>query len=232
MLLYIIRHGDPIYDPDSLTELGKIQAQAVAKRLALHGIDKIYSSPLIRAQQTAEPTSVLLKKEIQIEEWTSENVASKYFWDRREGKNGWIMVTCKEHFYSSVKKYGFKWYDDPCYEGIPVKEGYETFLKNSDSFFLRHGYIHDKEGGCYIAQNPTDERIAVFCHQGFGVSWLGTLLDIPLPLIWSNFDFNHTGVTVVDFSGKKCIPKVLTLSNDSHLYKEGLPTKYNNSFYI
>ena len=26
MLLFVVRHGDPIYDPDSLTPLGKLQA--------------------------------------------------------------------------------------------------------------------------------------------------------------------------------------------------------------
>ena len=79
MLLYIVRHGDPIYNPDSLTELGKLQADAVAKRLAVHGIDEIYSSPLFRAQFTANPTAVLTKKEVQIEEWMSENLAARDF---------------------------------------------------------------------------------------------------------------------------------------------------------
>ena len=49
MLLYIIRHGDPNYNPDSLTERGKLQAAALAKRLARYGVDRIYSSPLKRA---------------------------------------------------------------------------------------------------------------------------------------------------------------------------------------
>ena len=56
MLFFYIRHGDPIYDPDSLTELGKKQADAVSKRLALYGIDKIYASSSNRAIQTAKPT--------------------------------------------------------------------------------------------------------------------------------------------------------------------------------
>ena len=60
MLLYIVRHGDPIYNPDSLTPKGHLQAKALAKRFALHGLDKIYSSPLIRAQQTAKPTCDIL----------------------------------------------------------------------------------------------------------------------------------------------------------------------------
>lgn len=55
MLLYIIRHGDPIYAPDSLTPKGHLQAAALAKRLAVHGLDKIFASPLVRAQQTAKP---------------------------------------------------------------------------------------------------------------------------------------------------------------------------------
>lgn len=39
MILYYIRHADPIYDPDSLTPLGIRQAEALAKRLALYGVE-------------------------------------------------------------------------------------------------------------------------------------------------------------------------------------------------
>ena len=60
MLLFYIRHGDPIYDPDSLTPLGQEQAKALAKRLIVHGVDKVYSSPSNRARMTAQPLSVLL----------------------------------------------------------------------------------------------------------------------------------------------------------------------------
>ena len=60
MLLYIIRHADPIYNPDSLTELGHKQAEALAKRLAVNGLDRVYSSPNMRAQMTAKPACELL----------------------------------------------------------------------------------------------------------------------------------------------------------------------------
>ena len=33
MIFFYVRHGDPIYNPDSLTPLGERQAEAVAKRL-------------------------------------------------------------------------------------------------------------------------------------------------------------------------------------------------------
>jgi hypothetical protein len=47
-------------------------------------------------------------------------------------------------------------------------------------------------------------------------------------------DIGLTGMTVIEFAdrGGYAIPKVLTYSNDSHVYKEGLPTKYNNYIYI
>lgn len=79
MLLFIVRHGDPIYNPDSLTPKGHLQAKALAKRFGMHGLDKIYASPLIRAQQTAQPTAELLGLPIEIEEWTSESLAANSF---------------------------------------------------------------------------------------------------------------------------------------------------------
>ena len=44
MLFFYIRHGDPIYQPDSLTPLGEYQAEAVKSRLGQFGLDKIYAS--------------------------------------------------------------------------------------------------------------------------------------------------------------------------------------------
>ena len=59
--IYIVRHGQSeANDPDrygldtNLTEKGKQQAKAIAQRLKHHHFDAIYSSPLIRAKETAE----------------------------------------------------------------------------------------------------------------------------------------------------------------------------------
>ena len=53
MIITFIRHGHPNYKHDCLTELGHNQAIAAAERLANEGIEKLYASPLGRAQQTA-----------------------------------------------------------------------------------------------------------------------------------------------------------------------------------
>ena len=55
MRLILVRHGEPDYERDCLTEKGSRQAEIVAGRLLKEGIEEIYSSPLGRARQTAQP---------------------------------------------------------------------------------------------------------------------------------------------------------------------------------
>jgi probable phosphoglycerate mutase len=56
MKILIIRHGDPNYEIDGLTEKGKIEAELLSKRITKERIDAFYCSPLGRARLTAAPT--------------------------------------------------------------------------------------------------------------------------------------------------------------------------------
>lgn len=87
MILIFVRHGDPIYHPDSLTSLGKRQAEAVAKRIALYGIDRLFSSTSNRAIQTAQPTSELTEKEIELLDFCNEKYAGDEF------SIGWVCYS-------------------------------------------------------------------------------------------------------------------------------------------
>ena len=53
MKILIIRHGEPDYSIDSLTEKGWREAELLSRRLAPLGIRDFYVSPLGRAQDTA-----------------------------------------------------------------------------------------------------------------------------------------------------------------------------------
>ena len=55
MKLFIIRHGDPNYALDTLTERGWREAELLRDRLMRENITKVYLSPLGRAQDTAKP---------------------------------------------------------------------------------------------------------------------------------------------------------------------------------
>ena len=54
MRILIIRHGDPDYERDTLTEKGHREAALLAKRYKDEKIDYFYSSPLGRAKHTCE----------------------------------------------------------------------------------------------------------------------------------------------------------------------------------
>ncbi len=237
MLLYIIRHGDPIYNPDSLTPKGHLQAKALAKRLAVHGLDRIYASPLIRAQQTATPTAELLGLPIQTEDWTSESrtAADFYIHDDERKLHGWIFHTNHDDLRTNTTSNCTidNWHTFPPFTEYPEKNfkaGYQRIIDASDEFLARHGY--KREGAVYKITNPNEERIAVFCHQGFGTTWLSHLLNIPPQLFWRSFDLSHSSVTVLTFSNREngfTSPMCLQLSDLSHIYREGLPFMYNNS---
>ena len=64
--LLIVRHGDPDYELDSLTETGKREAKLLAERLKDEKIDYVYSSPLGRAKLTCEIAAKSMGKEKEI----------------------------------------------------------------------------------------------------------------------------------------------------------------------
>lgn len=236
MLLYIIRHGDPIYDPDSLTEKGKQQAQALARRLSVHGLDELYASPLIRARQTAQPTCDLLGIEAKIEEWTSENLAwadlSGPF--REDGSHCWAFhVPSVRYKTPEMLALGERWYEAEPFCRTNAKAGYERIQRESDDFLARLGY--HREGLLYRAERPNEKRVAVFCHQGFGTTWLSHLLMVSPPLFWASFDMNHSSVTILHFGEPTeglVAPKCIALSDTSHLYADRLPLQFCNELDI
>lgn len=232
MLLFYIRHGDPIYDPDSLTPLGRRQAEAVSKRLALYGIDEIYASSSNRARETAQPTAELTKKPVQILDWCNESYVGQEFYTHNEtGEWRWLFQDeiCRKLFASQeVLSLGQTWYEHKVFSAPHIKKGVERVQRETYAFLKTLGYEHDEKESFYHAVAPNEKRIALFAHEGFGMAFLSTVLDIPYSVFSTRFGLTHSGMSVVRYAGEKeVIPCLLQLSNDSHLYKEGLPTRYN-----
>lgn len=234
MLLFFVRHGDPVYVPDSLTPLGRRQAEAVAKRLARYGLDKIYVSSSARAIQTSEPTCEMLKMQSTVLDWCNESHAwAELAFSANGGEYRWVFQqeSYRRLFVSpEIYALGEVWYDHPSFEGTKVKEGTLRIQRETDAFMKALGYVHDREQKLYVSERENDSRVALFAHQGFGLAFLSALLDIPYPLFSTRFDMGHTGMTVIEFSpvAGECVPQILQLANDAHLYAEGLPTDYQN----
>jgi len=237
MILYYIRHGDPIYNPDSLTPLGERQAEAVAKRLANCGLDEIYASTSNRAILTATPTAEILKKEIKLVDFANEGHVSKELVYVDNGKRSWLFHNkriVKLFNSNEIRTLGDEWYTHPEFKDYDYKKGIDRIYRESDAFFKNLGYEHIPYTGQYKVINSNSKRIALFAHQSFGLAFLSCLLDIPYPMFSTHFDINHSCVTVINFQEADgvAIPVVYTHSNDSHLFSEGLPTNYNNEIKI
>ena len=230
MLLYVIRHGDPVYNPDSLTEKGLQQAEALGHRLAVHGLDRVFCSPMNRALQTAAPACRLLGLEPETEDWTSEELAWKEFTVTENGRRIWCFNLQNTSYKTpETLALGANWFETEPFCRTNAREGFSRIQNASDEFLGRLGYR--RNGPVYRIEQPNEQRIAVFCHQGFGSVWLSQLLAIPTPLFWSAFRMNHSSVTILHFrnySNGLTAPVCINFSDISHLYAAKLPLQFCN----
>ena len=235
MLLYFIRHGDPIYAPDSLTPLGQRQAEAIGKRLSVYGLDRIYASSSNRAMLTAQPVCELLKKEMTVLDWCNE----AHVWEELtvqengRGKNWGFCDTDYRRIFLSreIAALGEDWPTHPAFDKYPgFAAGTARVKKETYAFLAQLGYEYDEESGLYHAVRPNAERVALFAHEGFGLAFLSRVLGIPYPVFSARFRIGHTGMTVLHFSETEplTMPEVLMMAADGHIYGENLPTNYKN----
>ena len=231
MLLYIIRHGDPDYSTDTLTEKGILQAEAVGKRLAATGMDKIYSSPMGRARQTAEPLCRIQGMKYEVEDWTHE-IEDERLTPFPDGVMKSISLV-QNTYYRENGGISLD-YDHACecvgIRDSGMKQKVREIEEQGNIFLEKLGY--KKDGDNYKILRKNEDRVALFCHAAFSRAWLSTLLHIPLHIMWSSFEYTHTGVTVVEFANNPngvTAPRCLIYSDISHLYAENLPLYYNNS---
>lgn len=238
MLLYYIRHGDPIYTPDSLTPKGEQQSAALVHRLCRFGLNEIYVSSSNRAQMTAAPTCKELDITPTVLDWCKESYAFREFSvPDGDDRHHWVFQDaeyCRLMVSPEIRKLGDEWYRHEAFANGRFEQGIRRVQKETDAFMAQLGYRHCKEGGYYEAERPHERRVALFAHQGIGLAFLSCLLDIPYPAVCTHFDMGHTGVTVIEFREENgiSIPRVLQLSNDSHLYRSGMPTDYQNRIFL
>ena len=230
MFLYIIRHGDPDYTTDSLIPRGRAQAMAVAQRLKDAEITKVYSSPLGRAIQTAEPTARLLGLDIGIEPWAAEVGADGYMSDFPDGQQTPISLIQNTYFRENGNQdLGYeRAFESTGFSTSGMKQAAKIIEEGGREFLARHGYV--EENGVYRIAEPNDERIALFCHGTMGRIWISQLLHIPINIMWAGFRYTHTGVTVIEFRNNEngvTAPVMKCYSDMSHLAAAGLDMLYD-----
>ncbi len=174
MKIWIIRHGDPDYSIDSLTEKGWEQARLLAPYLSAYHFDEIYLSPFGRAKDTAKPYFELAgRKEDGIIDWLKE---APWVWDRKPD-----IWTKNPDCYDPEK-----WIDTPEMDAAEFKDYYKSVEESLYKFLEERGYA--KEGGYFKTDGFKNERsVLFFCHLGLGSFLLSRLINVSPAVMWQNF---------------------------------------------
>ncbi len=220
MKLLIIRHGDPNYEIDSLTEKGWKEAEMLAERIAPLDIKAYYVSPLGRARDTASLTLKKAGREAEVLPWARE-YNTRILGENGERRIPWDMLPEK---WTAVPEYydKDKWYNVPVMKEAGMEEGLRWVWDGLDQLLARHGY--KREGMYYRAENPNEDTIAIFCHFGVECVMLGHLLGISPMALWHGFMAAPTSVTTVNTEERRdgiASFRVSAFGDISHLYVKG-----------
>lgn len=230
MRLLIIRHGDPDYTIDSLTEKGRREADLLRDRLIRLDVAAFYCSPLGRARATATPTLTALGREATVCDWLREfdghavdpaTGETTYPWDRMPA-----FINANEDYFDPKK-----WLETPFFGSGDVPEKYAAVCCGIDELLARHGYVH--EGHIYRVERENTDTIVLFCHFAVECVILSHLLGIsPVPL-WQGFVALPTSVTTLATEEREQGIASLRCSGFgdlSHLYAGSEPASFQARF--
>lgn len=228
MELWIIRHGDPDYVHDSLTEKGIREAELLAERLSKYNIKAFYCSPLGRAQKTASYTLKKMGRTAETLPWVREFEGTV-----REG----IKKTCcwdrKPDYWSRIDDYYDydKWIDVDLMKKNKVKKYLDKVYSGIDELLEKHGYV--KNGRIYDAVNSNHDIVVLFCHFGVEAVILSRIFSISPMIMWHNFRALPTSVTRLVTEEReqgKAIFACLQYGDLSHLYAGDEPPSFQARF--
>lgn len=194
MKIIMVRHAEPDYEHDSLTEKGFKEAELLKEYLKTIKIDEFYCSPLGRAIRTSEPTLKLFGKTAKILPFLEEFPARVT--DPQTGKIrlGWdFLPSYWTAFPESFDK--DKWFDLPVMKTGNIMQLHKRVTKAFDGFLEEHGY--KRQGNYYKAVRPNKDTLLFFCHFGIECVLLGHLIGVSPMVLWHGFVGLPTSITTI-----------------------------------
>ena len=198
MRMIFIRHGDPDYEHDTLTQKGWREAKLLAERVAGWKITDLYVSPLGRAQDTASLSLKALGRTARTLPWLREFRAPVNDPKRGDGVIPWDFYPGDwTRIPQMYDKDGFA--DTPIMKSGHVKEEFAQVCRGLDALLEEYGYV--REGNLYRTDAgkaaDRDATIVLFCHMGVTLYLMGHLLGISPVALTSGFFLAPTSVTVL-----------------------------------
>lgn len=246
MRLLFIRHGDPDYENDTVTEKGKREVELLAKRAESLELGNCFVSPLGRARDTAAPSLKSTGKTAETLDWLEEFPAKidlnkvphliKAYPDTKM-KDGrylpriiWDVVPSywTEHSeYSDAEK----WRASEISRNSDLVETYDRVTEAFDRLLEEHGYV--REGAHYRVERESEETLTFFCHFGVSCVLLSHLWSVSPFVLWHSLALAPSSVTeIITEEREKGIAyfRGLKIGDISHLYAGHEPASFAARF--
>ncbi len=214
MRIIFVRHGEPDYERDCLTQTGRQQAAAAAERLKGEGIERIYSSPMGRARETASFTADALGLPVTILDfmheisWGGPGVPFEgHPWTVSDR-----MISLEDFdFYSQ------NWREHPYFANNGATAAMDMIAGRFDELLLTLGYRH--EGTRFLCETDRAQTVALFSHGGSGACALAHLLSLPFPYVCTVLPYEFTSVIILEFPvrrGEYVHPRIELFNDTAH----------------
>lgn len=223
MRLIFVRHGEPDYEKDCITENGILQAKNTAKRLTGEDIKAVFASPMGRAVATAkfiaddhglETQKLPFMHEI---DWgdLDENVPDdkKLPYDGHPWTIGHIYLSESEENVASPK-----WYEHHLFKDNKLITYYNLISKEFDKFLESYGIV--RRNNLYFCDKECNDTIVLVAHGGSGSIMFSHVLSLPLPFVLTSMPYGVCSVSILEFSpanDKVIIPRLELFNDMRHL---------------
>lgn len=231
MRLLIVRHGDPDYSIDSLTEKGWKEAEYLSERLSKLDVKDFYVSPLGRAKDTASFTLKKMNRTAVECDWLREFdvlIDRPDVTDRQKRLWDWLPQdwTQDERFYQYDH-----WYENERFQQSDVKRYYDHVTGKFDKLLAEHGYV--REGHYYRVEKPNEDTLVFFCHFGLECVLLAHLIGASPMVLWHGFCAAPSSVTTVNTEERRegiASFRISAFGDISHLYVYDEPPAFAARF--
>ena len=231
MRLIIIRHGDPDYVKDSLTEKGWREAELLAERIAGLEVKQFYVSPLGRARDTASLTLKKMGRSAVECDWLQEfppRINRPDTTDRKTLAWDWIPGDWMgEALYRDRER----WADTEVMREGNVGETYRYVTENFDRLLAEHGYVRD--GEFYRVERANRDTLVFFCHFGLECVLLSRLMNLSPMILWHHTCAAPSSVTTVYTEERRqgeAVFRISSFGDTSHLYAGGDEPSFSARF--
>lgn len=210
MRLLLIRHGDPDYIHDTLTEKGEKEAELLADMISRQQhIDSIYVSPLGRARKTASYTEEKIRKRAIVENWLqefpgildindSQNLQRAYS-DTPKKPDGtyrnrifWDMLPSA---WSTQPEYldNQGWRESEIGRTSGLNDLYDSVTGSLDRLLADYGY--ERDGKIYHVCEANTKTVALFCHFGVSCVLLSHIWNVSPFILWHCLGMQPSSLT-------------------------------------